>query len=124
MTTPTSPVSGNGEKEKQQQLEKTTSDPISQSIGDFGRWQFLLTFLLSLVNFPCTFHIFSPTFEGASRNFWCARPDGYRDVPVDLWKNYSGIFDIGPVSMIILCLWYLFTLFVKLKILNFKIFKY
>ncbi|XP_075227145.1 organic cation transporter protein-like isoform X2 [Lycorma delicatula] len=96
MTTPSSPVGAAGDKEKQQQpqTEKTSSDPISQSIGNFGRWQFLLTFLLSLVNFPCTFHIFSPTFEGASRDFWCARPEGFRDLPVDLWKNLSGIFSV------------------------------
>lgn len=99
MTTPTSPVGAGGEKEKQpSEKSVSSSDPISQSIGNFGRWQFLLTFLLSLVNFPCTFHIFSPTFEGASRDFWCARPEGFRDLPVDLWKNLSGIFSHSSVS--------------------------
>ncbi|XP_022192162.1 organic cation transporter protein isoform X2 [Nilaparvata lugens] len=99
----TRPVSAGGDKDKQAEKQTKSecvaphpahpADPISQSIGEFGRWQFLLTFLLSLVNFPCTFHIFAPTFEGAQRDFWCARPPG-RNVAVDTWKSFSGIFDI------------------------------
>ncbi|RZF34669.1 hypothetical protein LSTR_LSTR017661 [Laodelphax striatellus] len=99
----TPPVSGAGggdkhaEKSQEAAAVVHPSDPISQSIGEFGRWQFLLTFLLSLVNFPCTFHIFAPTFEGAQRDFWCARPDGL-SMPVDQWKNVSGIFDLDKVK--------------------------
>ncbi|XP_054272402.1 organic cation transporter protein isoform X2 [Macrosteles quadrilineatus] len=66
------------------------SDPISAAIGDFGRWQFMLTFLLSLFNFPCTFHIFSPTFQSAVGDYWCARPDHLMNLSVDTWKEISG----------------------------------
>ncbi|XP_046670851.1 organic cation transporter protein-like isoform X2 [Homalodisca vitripennis] len=75
-----------------QDLQKMgeAADPIAQLIGNFGRWQFMLTFLLSLFNFPCTFHIFSPTFQGPPGDFWCARPSAFRDVDVEQWKNISG----------------------------------
>ena len=37
-------------------------DPIAEVIGNYGLYQLKITFLLSLCSFPCTFHIFSPTF--------------------------------------------------------------
>ncbi|KAL1139156.1 hypothetical protein AAG570_009216 [Ranatra chinensis] len=54
----------------------------------------MLTFLLSLFNAPCTFHIFAPTFEAATPPFWCARPQHLPNLPVDLWKNISGVVQI------------------------------
>ncbi|XP_066998646.2 organic cation transporter protein [Anabrus simplex] len=46
-------------------------DPVSQLVGEFGRWQLQLTFLLSLFNFPCTWHIFASTFQSPSVKYWC-----------------------------------------------------
>ncbi|XP_023018832.2 organic cation transporter protein isoform X2 [Leptinotarsa decemlineata] len=65
-------------------------DIISTSIGNFGKWQLLHTFLLSLFNIPCTWHIFVPTFHAAERDIWCARPEKFRNVSPNLWKNCSG----------------------------------
>lgn len=66
-------------------------DAINCAIGDFGKWQFQLTLLLSLLNIPCTWHIFAHTFQGASQDFWCTIPDTLSDLTVDQWKNLSSL---------------------------------
>lgn len=71
------------------EADQDESDVVSHSIGEYGRWQFYLTFLLSLVNIPCTWHIFVPTFQDARREFWCARPAQFGHVPPALWTNYT-----------------------------------
>ena len=38
-------------------------DSIGDLIGHYGKWQFVMTLLLSLFQVPNTFHIFSPTFQ-------------------------------------------------------------
>ncbi|KAJ2951125.1 hypothetical protein O0L34_g5514 [Tuta absoluta] len=64
-------------------------DVVSRAIGDYGRWQLLITFLLSLFSFPCTFHIYLPTFTAKDTKFWCRRPENFSSVPTDVWINYS-----------------------------------
>lgn len=72
------------------------SDYICDAIGGFGRWQLKLTFLLSLVNIPCTWHIFVPTFQApATDEFWCLRPPALNTLPSDLWINISHPYVIG-----------------------------
>lgn len=73
----------NGEEEEEE------DDIISISIGKYGRWQLLLTFLLSLFNIPCTWHIFAPTFHAEDRAAWCARPSHLLDVDPGIWKNFT-----------------------------------
>lgn len=65
-------------------------DLISSAIGEFGKWQLYLTFALSLVNIPCTWHIFAPTFHSASRDTWCSRSKTYETVAPPVWKNCTG----------------------------------
>ncbi|KAI4458533.1 solute carrier family 22 member [Holotrichia oblita] len=69
--------------------EDEDNDAISMSIGKYGRWQLKLTFLLSLFNIPCTWHIFSPTFHAAEREAWCARPPNFSHVNPELWRNLT-----------------------------------
>ncbi|XP_049783375.1 organic cation transporter protein-like [Schistocerca cancellata] len=64
-------------------------EPVSQLIGDFGRWQLLMTLALALFNVPCTWHIFVPTFQSAHEDFWCAPPPQLADLPVEQWRNLS-----------------------------------
>lgn len=68
---------------------ESPDDVISAAIGEYGRWQLLITFLLSLFNIPCTWHIFVPTFSAASRDFWCASPDHLVEVDPQVWREYS-----------------------------------
>ncbi|KAJ8921481.1 hypothetical protein NQ315_003099 [Exocentrus adspersus] len=75
--------------DKKKALEEE-EDIISKAIGEFGKWQLLVTFLLSLFNVPCTWHIFAPTFHSAERDTWCARPDNFKNVAPSLWKNCTG----------------------------------
>lgn len=41
-------------------------DSIGDLIGHYGKWQFLMTLLLTLFQVPNTFHIYSPTFQVSS----------------------------------------------------------
>lgn len=66
-------------------------DVINSAIGDFGKWQFQLTLFLSLLNIPCTWHIFALTFQGASQDFWCTIPASLSTLTLDQWKNLSSI---------------------------------
>lgn len=45
--------------------EKTDDeiDIIGTLIGEYGKWQFIMTLLLALFQVPNTFHIYSPTFQ-------------------------------------------------------------
>lgn len=45
-------------------------DAIGDLIGHYGKWQFVMTILLSLFQVPNTFHIFSPTFQVIWSNDW------------------------------------------------------
>lgn len=79
--------------------EKTHEDPVSMAIGEFGRWQAMLTLILSLLNLPCTWHIFVLTFQGADTDFWCTPPPGVLNrISVDQWKNLSGVIPVSPIS--------------------------
>ncbi|XP_066252580.1 organic cation transporter protein-like isoform X3 [Euwallacea similis] len=64
------------ERSKSSSSEEEEEDIVSNAIGEFGRWQLLLTFLLSLVNIPCTWHIFVPTFHARHRDYVCLEPLG------------------------------------------------
>lgn len=76
--------------------EKEYEDPVSMAIGEFGRWQAMLTLILSLLNLPCTWHIFVLTFQGADTDFWCTPPPGVlNQISVDQWKNISGVFPLS-----------------------------
>ncbi|XP_022177335.1 organic cation transporter protein-like isoform X2 [Myzus persicae] len=79
--------------------EKTHEDPVSMAIGEFGRWQAMLTLILSLLNLPCTWHIFVLTFQGADTDFWCTPPPGVLNrISVDQWKNLSGLIPESPTN--------------------------
>ncbi|CAG9773021.1 unnamed protein product [Ceutorhynchus assimilis] len=68
--------------------EEEEEDIISNAIGEFGRWQLLLTFILSLVNIPCTWHIFAPTFHAREREYFCVEPLGNCQQSSDAcWMN-------------------------------------
>lgn len=62
-------------------------DVVSSTIGEYGKWQLLHTFILAFFNIPCTWHIFAPTFHLAETETWCARPPQFRDVAPKLWVN-------------------------------------
>ena len=78
--------------------EEEADDPISQSVGEFGRWQLQLTFLLSLFNIPCTWHIFALTFQSLPSDFWCAKPPDLGNISVDAWINISHTLDTKVYS--------------------------
>ncbi|XP_047025116.1 organic cation transporter protein-like isoform X1 [Helicoverpa zea] len=79
-------------KEKNQvssPVEDDGPDVVSTIIGKYGRWQLLMTFLLSLFSLPCTFHIYLPTFTMKDTTFWCRRPANLSSLPLSAWINYS-----------------------------------
>ncbi|XP_026748981.2 organic cation transporter protein-like isoform X1 [Galleria mellonella] len=80
--------------------EDEQTDVVSSVIGHYGRWQLLITFLLALFSFPCTFHIYLPTFTAKTTQFWCRRPENLSDLPVDIWIKYSQPKDACSVRVI------------------------
>ncbi|CAH2047300.1 unnamed protein product, partial [Iphiclides podalirius] len=82
------PTQKNKEK-SQATASEDQPDVVSTVIGDYGRWQLLMTFLLAMFSFPCTFHIYLPTFTAKSTTFWCRLPDSLAGLPIQDWINYS-----------------------------------
>jgi hypothetical protein len=78
---------------KPKREEGETEDPISQAVGEYGRWQLQLTFFLSLFNIPCTWHIFALTFQSLPSDFWCA------NISVDEWRNISHTLNTKVTSL-------------------------
>lgn len=83
------PKDSTKDNEKRQQTEEDEEDPVSIVIGKYGRWQLLVTFLLSLYNIPCTWHIFVPTFHAAPRDYWCSAPSHLSHLDPQIWKEFS-----------------------------------
>ncbi|KAK3925868.1 Organic cation transporter protein [Frankliniella fusca] len=96
------PISSAADDEKADPaLGDDSDDQICKAVGSFGRWQLRLTFLLSLVNIPCTWHIFVPTFQAVTpENFWCLRPPAFQDVPPTVWMNISHPFSVDANGLI------------------------
>ncbi|XP_054725594.1 organic cation transporter protein [Anastrepha obliqua] len=65
------------------------TDVIGELVGHFGKWQCLMTMLLSLFQVPNTFHISSPVYQAINKNFWCSRPPHLQNLSVDVWRNLS-----------------------------------
>lgn len=82
-------IQAHDEKKKRKHDEEDEEDPVSVAIGRYGKWQLLVTFLLSLFNIPCTWHIFVPTFHAAPRDFWCAAPLHLAHLDPQIWREYS-----------------------------------
>lgn len=67
-------------------------DAITEATGAFGRWQLGLTFLLSLFNVPCTWHIFVFTFQSVQLDYWCDPPSDRADLhnlSHNQWRDWS-----------------------------------
>lgn len=90
--------------QRNQRDEDEEVDVISKAIGEYGRWQLQLTFILSLFNIPCTWHIFAPNFQAAEREVWCARPPLLKDIEPSRWANatqpngYCSILNYSSVN--------------------------
>lgn len=79
----------NQDEKKRTQNEDEEEDQVSIVIGKYGKWQLLITFLLSLFNIPCTWHIFVPTFHAAPRDYWCSPPLHLSHLDPQVWREYS-----------------------------------
>ncbi|XP_073816234.1 organic cation transporter protein isoform X1 [Musca autumnalis] len=82
---------GGGSPHDEDEGEET--DVIGDLVGHFGKWQFMMTILLSLFQVPNTFHISSSIYQAASKDFWCKRPTHLQHLPVDVWRNLSNSND-------------------------------
>ncbi|KAH8360242.1 hypothetical protein KR093_011454, partial [Drosophila rubida] len=73
--------------------DEDETDVIGDLMGHYGKWQLLMTVLLSLFQVPNTFHISSSVYQAANKEFWCQRPAHLHQLPVDVWRNLSGSQD-------------------------------
>lgn len=69
--------------------DEDETDVIGELMGHYGKWQLVMTVLLSLFQVPNTFHISSPVYQAANKEFWCQRPAHLQQLPVDIWRNLS-----------------------------------
>jgi hypothetical protein len=68
----------------------TTSDALQEAVGDFGRWQAGISFLMALLKLPIAWFQLSIIVLEAHTDFWCARPHNlYGNLTVEEWKNLS-----------------------------------
>ncbi|KAH8383365.1 hypothetical protein KR009_008217, partial [Drosophila setifemur] len=73
--------------------DEDETDVIGDLMGHYGKWQLLMTVLLSLFQVPNTFHISSSVYQAANKDFWCQRPPQLQHMSVDVWRNLSGSTD-------------------------------
>lgn len=73
--------------------DEDETDVIGDLMGHYGKWQLLMTVLLSLFQVPNTFHISSSVYQAANKEFWCQRPPHLQQLPVDVWRNLSSSHD-------------------------------
>ncbi|XP_060851479.1 organic cation transporter protein isoform X2 [Rhopalosiphum padi] len=57
-------------------ITKSDGDPVQTALGDFGWWQFWITFALSLLKFPIAWHQLAIIFLAAKSPFRCDVGDG------------------------------------------------
>ncbi|KAJ6636445.1 Solute carrier family 22 member 21 [Pseudolycoriella hygida] len=73
-------------------------DVIGELMGHYGKYQFFMTFLLSLFQVPNTFHISSPIYQAADKKFWCQRPPELSAMAIDEWISFSNSSDNCSMS--------------------------
>ncbi|XP_068157095.1 organic cation transporter protein isoform X1 [Drosophila tropicalis] len=73
--------------------DEDETDVIGDLIGHYGKWQLVMTVLLSLFQIPNTFHISSSVYQAANKDFWCQRPENLQHLPIDVWRNVSNSSD-------------------------------
>lgn len=59
------------EQDTKDKSTKISSDPVQNALGDFGWWQFWITFALSLLKFPIAWHQLAIIFLAAKTPFQC-----------------------------------------------------
>lgn len=86
----------NANSKRPKQMDRSPDDDcdiIGQLIGKYGRYQFLMTFLLSLFQIPNTFHISSPIYQVCGKGFF--RPSQAHD-RCSWYFRCSQLFLISP----------------------------
>lgn len=57
-------------------MKDKNSNIVSHLIGDFGKWQAIISLLLSLLKLPIGWFQLSIVFLAPTTNFWCVSPTG------------------------------------------------
>lgn len=89
-TSAPAPVDANPHGSGKANDDEDETDVIGDLMGHYGKWQLLMTVLLSLFQVPNTFHISSSIYQAANKDFWCQRPAHLKQLNVDVWRNLTG----------------------------------
>lgn len=63
-------------------------DPLKESIGDFGLWQFKISLLMSLLKLPIAWFTLSIVFLAPPTQFWC-KPPPSTNLTDEQWLSLS-----------------------------------
>ncbi|KAK9884743.1 hypothetical protein WA026_007591 [Henosepilachna vigintioctopunctata] len=77
------------EKKKPTKSSGTTDEWLENTIGNFGKWQCWISFLLSLFKFPIAWIQMSIIFLAPPTQFWCIPPIQYRNMTPEEWVEIS-----------------------------------
>ncbi|XP_030027849.2 organic cation transporter protein [Manduca sexta] len=64
-----------------------TDDVTSKIIGDFGRWQFWISFIMTLLKLPIAWYQLNIIFLAPPQNFWCAKPAIFAKYSEEEWRK-------------------------------------
>ncbi|KAL3278180.1 hypothetical protein HHI36_013521 [Cryptolaemus montrouzieri] len=69
--------------------ETSTEEWLEITIGNFGKWQCWISFLLSLFKFPIAWVQMSIIFLARSTQFWCSQPIEFSNMTEQQWVEFS-----------------------------------
>ncbi|XP_026318869.1 organic cation transporter protein-like isoform X2 [Hyposmocoma kahamanoa] len=77
--------SRSGSSNQKINLEK--EDVTSKVVGDFGRWQLQISFLMSLLKLSNAWYQLNIIFMAPTQDFWCAKPTEFDDISDNEWRD-------------------------------------
>lgn len=74
-----------------------TPDLTTKVIGDFGRWQFRIGFLMALLKLPIAWYQLNIMFMAPPQDFWCTKPKFLTGFSENEWRKIS--YPVGLQSL-------------------------
>lgn len=63
-------------------------DFMHVTVGDFGKWQFRISLLMSLLKLPIAWFQLGIIFLAPPTEFWCRKPQDFKDMNLTTWLKF------------------------------------